>query len=110
MTFLPGEVHLADVFPGGMRPVVVVSREPLNRGATLLCVPTTTSRLAERRRYRNYVFLPAGAGGLREDSLAVTHLVQPVDTSLLRERWGTLPVPLLEAVLFGVAWSIGIGR
>ena len=80
MSAKPGEVHLADIFEGGTRPVVIVSREQLNRGSLFLCVPLTSSRVDERRKYANYVFLPAGTGGLREDSVAVAHLVQPVRT------------------------------
>ncbi len=62
MTLLPGEVHLADLFEGGLRPVIIVSREQLNRGTLYLGVPVTASRIEERRRYANYVFLSAGAG------------------------------------------------
>lgn len=67
MSRLAGEVYLADIFEGGTRPVVLVSREQLNRGSVFLCVPVTSSRVDERRKYGNYVFLPAGAGGIRED-------------------------------------------
>jgi mRNA interferase MazF len=108
LTVLPGEVHLADIFEGGTRPVVIVSREELNRGALYLAVPITSSRVDERRRYPNYVYLPSGAGGLRQDSVAVTHLVQPVRTEFLRARWGALSEPLLEQVLVGIAWSISL--
>ncbi len=87
MTLAAGDVYLADVFEGGTRPVVVVSRGELNRGTLFLVVPITSSRVAERRRYANYVFLPAGAGGLRADSIAVAHLVQPVRSDDLKERW-----------------------
>ena len=104
----PGEIYLADIFEGGMRPIVVVSRELLNRGTLLLGVPLTSSRVSERRKYANYVFLPAGAGGLRADSVAVTHLIQPVRTEALRERWGTLPDATLQRLLVGIAWSIGL--
>jgi mRNA-degrading endonuclease toxin of MazEF toxin-antitoxin module len=76
VTILPGEVHLADLFEGGMRPIIIISREQLNRGTLYLGVPVTGSRVEERRRYANYVFLSAGTGGLRADSVAVTHLVQ----------------------------------
>jgi mRNA-degrading endonuclease toxin of MazEF toxin-antitoxin module len=85
---------------------VIVSREQLNCGGLFLAVPTTSSRVAERRRYRNYVFLSAGAGGLREDSVAVTHLVQPVRAAFLRDRWGALPEALIQQVLLGIAWSV----
>src|SRR5690242_2493606 len=98
MKLEPGDVFLADIFEGGTRPVVIVSREQLNRGTLSLVIPITSSRVTERRRYANYVFLAAGAGGLRTDSVAATHLVQPVRTEDLRERWGRLPESALSAI------------
>ncbi len=108
MTREAGEVWVADIFDGGRRPVVVVSREVLNRGDVLLCVPLTSSRVAERRVYRNFVFLPSGAGGLRDDSLAVAQLVQPVRAAALQERWGVLPPGDLDRVRASLAWTIGL--
>lgn len=108
MSAFPGEIYLADIFEGGTRPVIVVSREQLNRGGLYLAVPITSSRVEERRRYANYVFLPAGAGGLREDSVAVAHLVQPVRVEMLREKWGQLSQALVQQVLVGIAWSIDL--
>lgn len=35
MTAQPGEVYLADIFEGGVRPVVIVSREQRNRGPVM---------------------------------------------------------------------------
>jgi len=109
LSLAAAEVFFADLFHGGKRPVVVVTRDALHRGEAVLVVPLTTSRVTERRRYRNYVFVPRGAGGVREDSVAVTHLVQPAEVALLRERWGALPPALLEAVVLGIAGSIGVG-
>ena len=109
MTVSPDAVYLADIFEGGTRPVVIVSRETLNRGGLYLAAPITSSRIDERRKYQNYVFLPAGTGGLRQDSVAVTHLVQPVRSEFLQAHWGTLPAPLLQRVLVGIVWSIGLG-
>jgi mRNA interferase MazF len=108
MSVVPGEIYVADIFEGGTRPVIIVSREQLNRGGLYLSVPITASRVPERRRYANYVFLPAGAGGLREDSVAVTHLVQPVRESALQVRWGKLPDAAMAQVLLGIAWSIDL--
>jgi mRNA-degrading endonuclease toxin of MazEF toxin-antitoxin module len=105
---LPGEVYLADIFDGGKRPIVIVSREKLNRGGVYLAVPVTSSRVEERRAYANYVFLPAGAAGLQVGSVAVAHLVQPVRADALKERWGTLPEASLQQVLVAIAWSIGL--
>ncbi len=96
------------MFEGGTRPVVVVSREELNRGTIFLVVPITSSRASERRKYANYVFLPAGTGGLRVDSVAVAHLVQPVRAGDLDDRWGRLTESALQRVLVAIAWSIGL--
>ncbi len=108
MTARPGDLYLADIFEGGIRPVVIVSREELNRGTLFLCAPLTSARVAERRRYANYVFIPAGTGGLQEDSVAVAHLVQPVRTEFLREHWGMLPDSTLRQVVIAIAWSVGL--
>lgn len=56
----------------------------------------------------NYVFLSAGTGGLRIDSVAATHLVQPVRTEDLKERWGKVPDSTLNAIRVALAWSIGL--
>jgi mRNA-degrading endonuclease toxin of MazEF toxin-antitoxin module len=108
LTRQPGEVWLADVFDGGRRPVVVVSRESLNRGEVALCVPLTSSRVAERRVYRNFIFLARGTGGLREDSLAVAQLAQPVRRDALVEKWGALPAADLDRVRASLAWTVGL--
>jgi mRNA interferase MazF len=103
VTVAPGEIYVADIFEGGTRPVIVVSREQLNRGDLYLAVPITSSRVQERKRYANYVYLPAGSGGLREDSVAVTHLVQPVRGKALLTRWGQLSDATMAQVLLGIA-------
>ena len=54
------------------------------------------------------MFLSAGVGGLRADSVAVTHLVQPVRSDFLRERWGTVPDTALQRILLALAWSVGL--
>jgi mRNA interferase MazF len=108
MIVAPAEIYLADIFEGGTRPIIILTREQLNRGGLYLAVPVTSSRVHERKRYANYVFLPAGAGGLREDSVAVTHLVQPVRQDALQSRWGQLPESLFAQVQLGIAWSIGM--
>ena len=108
VSVVPGEIYLADIFERSTRPVIVVSREQLNRGGLFLVAPVTSSRVGERRRYANYVFLPVGAGGVRDDSVAVTHLVQPVRSEMLRDKWGQISESLMQQVLVGIAWSIDL--
>jgi mRNA-degrading endonuclease toxin of MazEF toxin-antitoxin module len=104
----PGELYLADIFVGGTRPVIVVSRLELSQGTTNLAVPVTSARVAERRRYANYVFMSAGTGGLKTDSVAAAHLIQPVRNDDLKGRWGEVSASLLEQIRVAVGWSIGL--
>jgi len=93
---------------GWERPAVVVSRNELNRGRLVLVVPCTSSRVEERAAYPNNVLLPTGVGGLKRDTVAQAHLVQPIETSLLRERLGRLNDEQLAEVLLALAWVIDL--
>ena len=64
MPLLPGEVYWA--FVDKRRPVVVVSREELNRGDYVVVVPVTTAQLAARRSLPNCVVIEASPGRLKE--------------------------------------------
>ena len=78
MRYRQGEVWQVEFGKDLERPGIIVSRDELNHGRLLLTIPCTGSQVRERARYENHVFLPAGAGGLDKDSVAQTHLVQPV--------------------------------
>ncbi len=51
----PGEIYMADFGLVGPHPVIVVSREELNRGRYALVVVCTSARFAVRRRKRDQV-------------------------------------------------------
>jgi mRNA-degrading endonuclease toxin of MazEF toxin-antitoxin module len=101
-----GEIWLTLFREGWERPAIIVSRNELNRGTTLLVVPCTSSQVETRAAYPNNVLLLAGTGGLSRDSVAQTHLVQPVGLSLLLERMGSLNDEQLAEVLLGLAWVV----
>jgi mRNA-degrading endonuclease toxin of MazEF toxin-antitoxin module len=67
---LPGEIYLADFPEAGKRPVIVVSREPLNRGRYVVVVPCTSSRFAVRRNLPSCVPFLAGQFGMTLDCVA----------------------------------------
>lgn len=106
--FLQGEVWRVEFYEGGVRPAVVVSRNELNRGRLILVVPCTSSRVEDRRVFPNHVFLPAGAGGLTNDSVAETHLIQPVEVDFALDRLGVLPSESIDEILLGIAWTTGL--
>ena len=67
----PGEVYFADAGgSAGRRPVIIVSRESLNRGTHVVVVPCTTQRLAVRRALPNCVPFRVGQFGLTRECVA----------------------------------------
>lgn len=66
----PGEIYLADFEEGGRHPVIVGSRETLNRGNDVLVVVCTAARFATRRNLPNCVPFQAGQFGFTKDCVA----------------------------------------
>lgn len=64
MPLLPGEVYWA--FVDKRRPVVIVSREELNRGDYVVVLPLTTAQLLLRASLPNCVTIAGGAAGIKE--------------------------------------------
>ena len=66
-----GELYTADSPDiGGRRPVVIVSRDSLNRGTHVLIVPFTTARFAQRWQSPSCVPFRTGEFGLNADCVA----------------------------------------
>ncbi|HEU5452610.1 MAG TPA: type II toxin-antitoxin system PemK/MazF family toxin [Terriglobales bacterium] len=91
-----GEVYFAALDPArgseqaGTRPVIVVSRDAINRNSpVVICVPCS-ERANFRKIYPSQVFLPKGAGGLRLDSIAMAEQVRAIAADRLRTRIGKL--------------------
>ena len=103
-----GSVWLAEFAEGYERPCVVVTRGILNRGRLVLVVPCSASDVPEKARFPNNVMLLSGAGGLPADSVAMTHLVQPIEAAALRHQYGTLSDEDLTRVLAGLAWVVDL--
>ena len=90
-----GEIWLADLSPtegreqSGIRPVLVISVDALNSGASGLSivVPITSTE----RPNPIHVELGEGVGGLRSRSFALPEMVRSISRHRLRKRWGELP-------------------
>jgi len=83
----------------GTRPVLVVSRETVNRVLPIAVVIPLTSRKPGRRVYSTEVLLPAGAAGQREESIAMAHQVRAISSRRLGERMGSLDDEGLRAAV-----------
>ncbi|HEX8199822.1 MAG TPA: type II toxin-antitoxin system PemK/MazF family toxin [Isosphaeraceae bacterium] len=86
----PGEVYLADFEEMGPHPVVVISRDELNRGNWVSAVLITSQRFEERSKQPNCVPLRAGEFGLSRDCVAQSESLFSIRRAELGEHLGTL--------------------
>jgi mRNA interferase MazF len=102
-----GEVRLVDLDPvrgaeaDKRRPAVIVSNDAANSAAArlgrgVLTVVPVTSSIA--RIYPFQVLLPAGAGGLPQDSKAQAEQVRSLDAERIGEQLGRLPDRLMASL------------
>jgi mRNA-degrading endonuclease toxin of MazEF toxin-antitoxin module len=91
---LPGEIYLADIPPGQRHPVVVVSREELNRGDYVVAALITSQRFAVRSKLANCVPLLAGQFGMTQDCVVQGEMTGPVHKDVIDVAAG--PVSTLD--------------
>lgn len=72
-----GEIYMADFGQAGPHPVVVVSREELNRGRYALVVVCTSARFAVRSKLPNCVPFQAGDFGFTVDCVPSARTSSP---------------------------------
>jgi mRNA interferase MazF len=91
-----GEIYDARLDPiegseqGGVRPVIIVSRDAINSSSPLVVVVPCTTYRAQRRLYPSQVMISATDGGLERDTIALGEQIRALSkTRLLRLR-GTL--------------------
>jgi len=102
----PGEVYTADFAEAGPHPVIVVSREELNRGRYALVVVCTSARFAVRRELPNCVAFRAGGFGFTVDCVAQCENVLSIDKAQLDLDGGPQGI-LDELALRDVIRAIG---
>ena len=97
---------MADFGPAGPHPVIVVSREELNRGRYALAVVCTSARFAVRSKLSNCVPFQAGDFGFTVDCVAQCENIISIDRAQLDLATGPMGI-LDEAALEKVIKSIG---
>jgi mRNA-degrading endonuclease toxin of MazEF toxin-antitoxin module len=75
----PGEIYEADFPQVGIHPVIVLSREDLNRGGQAVVVLCTSARCSVRRTLPNCVPFQAGQFGFTKDCVAQCEQVLTID-------------------------------
>ncbi len=102
----PGEVYMADFGQAGPHPVVVVSREELNRGRYALAVVCTSARFAVRSKLPNCVPFQAGDFGFTVDCVAQCENILSIDKAQFDLAAGPMGA-LNEVALGNVIKAIG---
>src|SRR5438105_13878224 len=97
---------MADFGPAGPHPVIVVSREDLNRGNYALVVVCTSARFAARSKLSNCVPFRAGEFGFTADCVAQCENVLSIDKAQLDLAAGPIGV-LDDIALRSVINAIG---
>src|SRR3990172_3341773 len=102
----PGEIYYADNPEAGWHRIIVVSREPLNRGRTIVAVPVTSKRFDVRSQLRNCVPFRAGQFGMTEDCVAQCELVSIVPTQSIEIASGPIAT-ISDDVVRSIIHAIG---
>jgi mRNA-degrading endonuclease toxin of MazEF toxin-antitoxin module len=102
----PGEIYMADFGPASPHPVIVVSREELNRGRYALVVVCTSARFAVRSKLSNCVPFQAGEFGFTVECVAQGENMLSIDKAQLDLTAGPMGM-LDEAALQKIIKAIG---
>ena len=104
MPALRGDVFMANLEPsegseqGGTRPVVVVSRDALNKFAPIVVVCSITDATNKRKIYPSHVRVSAGVGGLTIDSIVICEQVRAISKTRLRRQLGKFDRPIMTSI------------
>jgi mRNA interferase MazF len=91
-----GEIYFANLDPtagseqGGMRPVLIVSRDALNHNAPIVIVAPLTRRENKRRLYPTHLELRATETGMSKDSVVLCEQVRAISKTRLTKRVGVV--------------------
>ena len=98
-----GEVWQADLSPtrgteqAGVRPVLVVQTDRANPHSPHTIVVPFTTRI-RKKQLPSHVLVPAGEGGLTQDSVALCEQIRVTDNGRLIKRLGDLDTARMQEV------------
>ena len=91
-----GDVFRANLHPAegseqdGIRPVLVVSRDAINRSSPVVVIVPFTDAANKTKTYPSHVLFKAGTAGLTMDSVAICEQVRAISKSRLKSALGKL--------------------
>jgi mRNA interferase MazF len=86
----------------GIRPVVIVSRDVINKNSSVIVIVPLTKAGNVKRAYPTHVTIAKGEGGLTYDSILLAGQVRAISKSRLLRQRGTLSnetIPQIDRAL-----------
>lgn len=93
----------------GTRPVVVVSRDSINRNSPVVVVVPVTDAVNVKRVYPSQAYLGKNTGGLRTDGIAKTEQIRAIQMSRFISYLGRLDATSLKAVDAAIRITLALG-
>ena len=113
VTISRGDVVLCDLNPvvgteqAGIRPVVVLQIDRANAASPHTIIAPFTTKI-RRALLPSHAFVPAGIGGLSQDSVALCEQVRVVDKRRIIKIVGHLDEPYLEEIAKALRTILGL--
>lgn len=82
----------------GVRPVVIVSRDAINKNSSVVVVVPLTKAANVQRTYPNNVTIAKGEGGLTFDSILLGGQVRAIAKSRLLQQRGAFSTEIMQQV------------
>jgi mRNA interferase MazF len=82
----------------GIRPIVIVSRDAINKNSSVIVVAPLTKAANVKHDYPNNVKIAKGVGGLTIDSVLLGGQVRSISKSRLLRQRGTLSMEMMQQV------------
>lgn len=82
----------------GVRPVVIVSRDAINKNSSVVVIVPLTKAANVKRNYPNNVTVAKGEGGLTFESVLLGGQVRAISKSRILRQRGTLSVETMQQV------------
>ena len=108
-----GDIYLADLNPSrgseqaGVRPVILVQRQNLDRFTrTVVVIPVTTN--LRRAQIPGTVLIPLGEGGLSQESVALCYQIVVIDRQRLQRQLGTLSAVYLQRLGEAISYTLDL--
>ena len=108
-----GDIYLADLNPSrgseqaGVRPVILVQRQNLDRFIrTVVVIPVTTN--LRRAQIPGTVLIAAAEGGLSQESVALCYQIFVIDRQRLQRQLGTLSAVYLQRLGEAIRYTLDL--